>query len=47
MTFLMTNKVMILGILLGLSETLAVIPAIKANSIFEAIVSFIKLLAGK
>lgn len=38
---------MILGVLLGLSEALGSIPAIKANSIFQLVVGFIAKLAGK
>lgn len=47
MAFIVANKVAILGSLLALSEVLAAIPSIKANSVFGAVVSFIKMLAGK
>jgi TctA family transporter len=35
--FIMANKAIILGILFGISELLAAIPGIKANSIFQLI----------
>jgi ABC-type methionine transport system permease subunit len=38
---------LILGVLLGISEALAQIPSIKANSIFQAIVNILKALTGK
>lgn len=37
----------VLAVLLGVSESLALIPAIKANSIFEVVLSILKKLAGK
>ncbi len=42
--FVMAHKLEILGFLLGLSEALAYIPQVKANSIFQAIVSGVKKL---
>jgi hypothetical protein len=42
MAWLSENLVLILTILLGLSETLAMIPAIKANSVFEMIVGALR-----
>ena len=44
---IVANKVVILGFLLALSEVLALIPSVKANSIFQAIVGIIKKVAGK
>lgn len=44
---IVSNKVIILGFLLALSEVLALIPSIKANSIFQIIVNGIKKVAGK
>lgn len=38
---------LILGILLALSEGLALIPVVKANSIFQLIVNIIKTILGK
>ena len=46
-SFLMTNKAVILGALFGLSEALALIPGVQANSVFEAIVNGIKALQAK
>lgn len=43
--FVQANAVLILSILLGLSETLALIPAIKSNSVFQLVYEFIKKLA--
>lgn len=39
--------VIILGALLGLSEALALIPSVKANSVFQLVVNFIKSVVGK
>ncbi len=47
MAFFVANKVVILGALLAVSEVLAAIPSIKANSVFGLIVSGIKAIAGK
>jgi hypothetical protein len=41
------NWVLILGVLWGISEALALIPAVKANSIFQAIVGVLGWLKGK
>ena len=35
MSFIIENKAVVLGALLALSEVLALIPSLKANSIFE------------
>lgn len=45
--WLQANFTMIVMVLLGLSETLALIPGIKANSIFQLIFNFLKSLAPK
>ncbi len=37
----------ILAALLAMSETIALIPAIRANSIFQMIWNLLKVLAGK
>ena len=37
----------VVTVLLGISEALAAIPAIKANSIYQLIVNILKALAGK
>jgi hypothetical protein len=44
---IVANKVIILGFLLALSELLALIPSIKANSVFQILVNAIKKVAGK
>jgi hypothetical protein len=43
----MNNLALILAVLLGISEALAMIPAIQANSIFQLILNILKKLAGK
>lgn len=45
--WLQANAVLIFGVLFGLSEALAAIPAVKANSVFQAIVAILAKLAGK
>lgn len=45
--FVIANKVAILACLLGLSEGLSLIPGIKANGVFQAIVNGLKTLASK
>lgn len=47
MDIVLAHKTEILVFLLALSELLAVIPAIKANSIFQLAVGLIKKVAGK
>lgn len=37
----------ILAVLLGISESLALIPQIKENSILQVVISILKKLAGK
>ena len=39
--------VLILGVLFGLSEVLAMIPGIKSNSVFQMIYNSLKFLKGK
>lgn len=41
-SYITTNKVMILGVLFALSEALAFIPGIKANSVFQLIFGFLQ-----
>lgn len=41
------NLVMLFGVLFGISESLALIPSVKANSIFQVIATVLKALAGK
>ena len=43
---LTTNSAIILGAFLAVSEALAIIPAIKSNSIFQLIVNILKTLTG-
>jgi hypothetical protein len=45
--FVIANKAVLLGFALAASEALALIPAVKANSIFELVVSLLKKAAGK
>jgi hypothetical protein len=40
------NWALIVSVLFGLSEVLAMIPGIKANSVFQLIVSVLKSLGG-
>jgi len=47
MAFIVAHKMEVLGVLLAISEVLAAIPSIKANSIFGVVVGLIKKLAGK
>jgi len=47
MQFIMDNKVVILMALLAVSEVLALIPGIKANSIFQLVFNLLKGLVGK
>ena len=46
MQFIIDNKAVLLGALLAVSEALALIPGIKANGIFDAIVKFVAYLKG-
>ena len=46
MAFIFEHKAVILGALLAVSEALALIPAIKANSIFELVVGILFKLKG-
>jgi len=45
--FVVAHKAELLGGLLALSEALAYIPQVKANSVFQLIVNGLKQLAGK
>lgn len=47
MDVIIENKVVVVGFLLALSEVLALIPSVKANSVFELVVGFLKKVAGK
>lgn len=47
MDIIVANKVIFLGLALAISEALALIPAIKSNSIFQLVVNLIKKVAGK
>lgn len=40
-------QVVILAVLLAVSEALALIPAVKSNSVFQLVVNFLKKLAPK
>jgi hypothetical protein len=47
MAFINENLVLILAVLLGISEALALVPKLKANSIFQLVVSVLKALVPK
>ena len=47
MEIILANQGVILLFLLSLSEVLALIPSIKANSIFQLLVILIKKISGK
>jgi len=47
MDIIVANKLVFLGLALAISEALALIPAIKSNSIFQLVVNLIKKVAGK
>lgn len=47
MEWLFEHQVVLLAFALALSEVLALIPAIKANSIFEVVVELLKKVKGK
>lgn len=47
MEVIIANKAVILGLLWAVSEALAAIPSIKANSVFQLAFNFIKKIAGK
>lgn len=38
---------MVLSVLFGVSEALALIPALKSNSVFQLVFNIIKALSGK
>jgi hypothetical protein len=47
MLIIQENIVLILSVLLGVSEALALIPAVKANGIVDGVIKVLKLLLGK
>jgi hypothetical protein len=47
MQWLSDNLPLIFGVLFGVSESLALIPSVKSNSIFQLIFNVISTLAGK
>lgn len=51
MAWLQANAALVLALLFGLSETLALIPSVKSNSVFQlvasALVSLKALVSGK
>lgn len=47
MAFINDNLALILAVLLGISEALALVPKLKANSIFQLVVSVLKALKPK
>jgi hypothetical protein len=47
MEVIIEHKTEILAVLLAVSELLAAIPAVKANSLFQLAVGLIKKIAGK
>lgn len=42
-----SNSGIILGVLFGVSESLALIPSVKANSVFQAILNVLSALTSK
>jgi hypothetical protein len=44
MEVIIANKEIVLGLLLALSEALALIPQVKANSVFQLVVGLVKKL---
>lgn len=47
LAWLTANSGIVFGVLFGLSEALAAIPAIKANSVFELLVGLLNKAMGK
>lgn len=47
MAFIIANKAVILGCLWALSESLASIPQVNANSVFQLVFGILKSIAGK
>jgi hypothetical protein len=47
MEVVVANKLAIVSFLFALSELLALVPAIKANSIFQLVANMLKKVAGK
>lgn len=47
MAWLQANWALLVSVLLGLSEVLALIPSIKANSVFQLVVNALKSIAPK
>lgn len=45
--FIVDNKAVLLGALLGISEALALIPSVKSNGIFDLVLNLIKKASGK
>lgn len=41
-TFILANKALVLGVLLAVSELLAVVPSVQANSVFQLVVGALK-----
>lgn len=47
MLLIQENIVLILSVALGVSEALALIPALKANGIIDGVIKVLKVLLGK
>lgn len=47
MEVILANKFVIIGFLFALSEVLALVPSIKANSVFTLVYNALKKVAGK
>ena len=47
MAWFQAHEVLIFGVLFGMSEALALIPQVQANSVFQLLQSVFKTLAGK
>lgn len=47
MDWIVAHQALILGVLFGVSEALALIPQLQSNSVFQLVVSILAKLAGK
>lgn len=47
LALILENRVLILTVLLGISESLALIPQLKANGILDGLIKVLKALKGE
>lgn len=47
LAYISANGALVFGVLFGVSEALAQIPALKANSVFQLLSGLLQKLAGK